>query len=102
MKWKSDARNLQAREALAMADGAVIALAAAILEVEELRPAELLDDLGNDLGALERGTVFEIGAFATKEDFRKSDFRARLAVELLDFDDVTSSDAVLFTACFEN
>src|SRR5882724_11384083 len=98
----SNALDLNAGQLLPMTDGAMVALAAAKFEVQELRPLELFDDLGHDLRALQISARLDARAFAREEHFGKGDFGAGVAVEFLDFDDVPCGDAVLFTAGFEN
>ena len=85
-----------------MADRPVIALAAAILEIEEFRTAKLLDDFTDDRETLKSFPSLDLRACAVKENLGKCDLGARSTVEFFHFDHVASGDAVLFAAGFEN
>src|SRR5579871_2090509 len=87
-----DAGDLDAGQFLPMTDRAVVALAAAILEIDQLRSLELLDHFGHDSRAFQGCAMLDLLARAMKEHFGKGDLGARLAVELFDFDDVTGCD----------
>ena len=80
----------------------MISFAPAILEIENLRPLDLLDDLGHDARPLEISPCFDAGAFAMEKHLGKGDHGTRFDIEFLDFDNVAGCHAVLFTASFEN
>ena len=82
-----------------MADGAVIAFAAAELEGDDLVVLELLDDFGSDLGAgHEGGSDLDFAAIGDEKNFGKLNIRANFSVEFFDFDFVAGFHAVLFAA----
>jgi len=64
-----------------------IALPRPIRVLKKLRAAELLDDFGDDLRPLSAEPCLKSAPSAVKRTSGESDFRARLAVEFLDFDD---------------
>lgn len=82
-----------------MADGAVIALAAAEFEGDDLIVLELLDDFRSDLGTVhERGSDLDFAAVGDEENLGKTDFRADFGIEFFDLDLVAGFHAVLFAA----
>lgn len=85
-----------------MADGPMIAFAAAHFEGDQFFGFELTDDFGDDGGAPEIGGGFDAGAFPGEEKIGESDFGARFPIEPLDIDEVILGDAVLFAAGGEN
>ena len=86
-----------------MANGAVIALAATVLERDDLISLALLDDLGDDgRTAQGRAAVAEGVAVGVEKHFGKRRLLARLSVQLCDVDHVTFGHLVLFAAGFED
>jgi hypothetical protein len=97
-----DAGDLQAGEFAAMADRAVVPLAAAVLEGDHLVVLALRHDFGRDARAAEIGGQLRVFAVGVEEEIGEGRGAADLEVELFDIDDVPLCDAVLFTAGFEN
>src|SRR4051812_26397787 len=68
-------------------------------EAIDLLAAKLLDDLGNDLGALDHRSAEGPAAVAAhKEHFGQLDGRVRVPLELLDDDTLPLFDTVLLAA----
>ena len=74
-------------------------LAATLLEIDQLGAAALLEDFGGDAGACDRRLAERDVAVATQhQHFGELEQRARLGIELLDFEDFVGGDAVLLSA----
>ena len=83
-----------------MADGAVIAFAAAELEGDDLVVLELIDDFGSDLGTgHKRSADLDFAAVSDKKNLGKLNVSADFRIEFLDLDLVAGFHAVLFAAC---
>ena len=84
---------------LAMTVLAPVILPPLLLEDDDLLAARLLDHLGGDRRAGDRG-IAGLGAVAAKQDhLGKLDDIAGLARDLLDLDDVVGRHAILLAAC---
>src|SRR4051812_17039721 len=85
-----------------MADGAMVAFPAAILVGEDFVGLALVDHLGGDAGAAEIGSDLGVFAIRVEENLGKGHAAADFGVELLDVNEVTLGNAVLFTAGFDD
>src|SRR5690606_16256277 len=85
-------------EVLAVAALAARIFAAAFLKGDNLRAARLFDELGNDLGAGDqRGADFRVIA-ADQQNLAELDLRTGFTGNLLNGDDVVSSNTILLAA----
>jgi hypothetical protein len=75
----------------------VVALAALLLEDQDLLGLALCDDVGLDRGALDEGSADLEAVTTDEQDLIKLDLTV-LGVELLYTEGLTLADAVLFTA----
>ena len=97
---RGNLNDLELRQVLTVAVGAVIALALLELKDEDLLALELLDDLRGDGLALEGGGTNDgLGAVVHEKD-RELDLLARLRVELLDVDDVALGNLILLATLY--
>ena len=76
--------------------------AAALLEGDDFRPAALLDHLGRNRGACDRGGAECDAVAAHNQDLAEFNNFAGLALDLVDLEHVLSGNAVLLTARFED
>src|SRR5579863_8944580 len=90
--------DLQRREGLAVARLAAIALAALVLEDDDLLPQALLQDLGLDRDARHgRAAHLDLAGVVSEQQRAEGDLRARRTVELLDAQGLPLGDAILFS-----
>ena len=83
-------------QVLAMAAAALGVLAAALLEGDDLAGAALLDHLGGHQRAIDEGRADRrVGAFADHQHFAEFHHLARVAGDLLDFQNIFGGNAVL-------
>src|ERR1700733_12086758 len=82
----SDGLDLDLGQFPAMADRAVVALQAAVLVADDLGGFLCPDDFGGNGRALDGVAMLEDAIGGEEEHFGKSHLRARLDVELLDFE----------------
>jgi len=102
-KLQRDAGDLELGQFAAVADGAVVALAAAKLESDHFLVLLLRDDFSRHRDTLEGVRAgFAVLAVRVKEHVGEGGFLALLEVKFLHFDHVTCGDFVLFAACFDN
>ena len=102
-RLNGDALDFQARELPAMADGAVIAFPAAILERDDFLVLALLHDLACDGRPFdERTAMREIVAVAMKKNIGENGLPPGFTLEQIDIDNVALRDAMLSAACFDN
>src|SRR3982750_3758571 len=94
----ADRRDLQRRERLAVTLRAAVALAALVLEDDDLLRQALIDDLGLDRDALDRRLADLYAAAVVGEQQRpERDLRTGAAGELLDAKGLPLADTVLLT-----
>ena len=100
---RADGFDFEPGELPAMADRAVVALAALKFEGDNLRRLGLLDDFGGDSGARhERHAYRKAFAVGNQENLLERCLRASLDVEFFDLDHITFRDAVLLAACLND
>ena len=86
-----------------MADGAVVAFAATILERDDLFVLALLEHLAGDRRAFDQGrAVGEIVTIAARRTSPKDALSPDLRVEKIYIDDIAGRDAMLPSACFDD
>src|SRR5579862_7493530 len=90
--------DLQRREGLTVAGLAAVALAALVLEDDDLLAEALLEDLGLDGDAGDRGTThLDLAGVVGEQQRAEGDLRAGRADELLHAEGLSLGDSILFS-----